>query len=60
MREWAAYVLLASGVMCLSMAWFARVPENLAALPGFAAVVGLLAVVTGFSLIAISRRDRPK
>lgn len=58
--EWAGYVLLASGAMCMSTAWFGRFPVDLKTLPEWAAFVGLVAIVTGFGCIYISRRDKGK
>ena len=60
MEEWSGYVLLASGSICLVLARYAHVPDELYLLPQFGGFVGLVAIVTGVGAIYVSRRDKPK
>jgi hypothetical protein len=58
MQGWAGCVLLASGAMCLSLVWFGQLPNDLQALRGFAALIGLVAIVTGFGCLMIAKRKK--
>ena len=55
MRQSAGYVLLASGTICLLMAWYSQLPNSLYSLKGLAGVIGFLALVTAWALFVTGR-----
>jgi hypothetical protein len=59
MRVSAGYVLLASGTICLLMAWYSQLPTSLYSLKGLAGFIGFLSLITAWALF-VTGRTKPR